>query len=162
MTGMGQRTLTIFSAMLAFMLLATAAFANNPHFVQGPNYNATVEQLTATGKAAGLGNAPTAAFLTADRIDVYYQCQNRGQNFAPGHPATFEGVTGSTQNFTPRNGQITFNVSLQAPIPSAGDVCPNRNWSVVVFRVDYIGVRLHIQQNSVDILTDGPHNFTAP
>jgi hypothetical protein len=159
---MKQRTLTVFSVMLAFMLLATAAFANNPHFVQGPNYDATVERLTATGKAAGLGNAPTAAFLTAERIDVYYQCQNKGQNFAPGHPATFEGVEGETQNFTPRNGQITFNVSLNAPIPAATDVCPNRNWTVVVSRVDYIGVTLHIQQFGVDILTDGPHNFSAP
>jgi hypothetical protein len=159
---MRQRTLMMFSATLAFLLLATAAFANNPHFVQGPDYDATVEQLTATGKAAGLGNAPTAAFLTADRIDVYYQCQNRGQNFAPGHPATFEGVEGETQNFTPRNGQITFDVSLAAPIPDARDECPNRNWTVVVSRVDYLGVTLHIQQNGIDILTDGPANFTAP
>jgi putative transposase len=63
----------------------------------------------------------------------------------------------------PHNGQITFSVSLPAPVPSAADECPNKNWKVVVSHVDYLGVVLHIQQNGVDILCDGPHDFhTTP
>jgi hypothetical protein len=145
-------------------LAAPAALADNPQFNKGPFYNATVTSLTANGKATGLGNSPTAIFLTASRVDVFYQCQNNGGNFMPGHPASFTGVTGPTQNATPHNGQITFNVSIPAPVVVANKAnCgSNGNWTVVVSRVDYIGVTLHIQQNGVDILTDGPYDFTAP
>jgi hypothetical protein len=146
----------------ACMLWAIPALASSPHFVKGPDYNATTSSLTATGKAAGLANVVTSAFLTADRVDVTFQCRNHGQNFAPGHPATSTGVTGPTQQISPNNGQITFNVSLPAPVPSAADECPSAKWDVVVTSVVYSGVVLHIQQNGVDILTDGPHTFTAP
>ncbi len=163
MNGLTRRLgAAVIAAALLVMLTATAAFAQNPHFVKGPDYTATTSALTATGKAAGLGNDPTQAFLTAERIDVFFHCVNKGNNFAPGHPATSTGVTGPVQNITPRNGQITFNVSLPAPQPSAADECPNRNWKVVVDRVDYVNVVLHIQQGGQDILTDGPNTFTAP
>jgi hypothetical protein len=155
--------LTIFVAVVCAGLLATSvAFGASPHFVKGPTYTATTSALTASGKAAGLANAPTDAFLTANRIDVFYQCQNHGQNFAPGHPATSTGVVGPSEPITPHNGQITFSVSLAAPTVNAADACPNKNWTVVVSRVDYVGVVLHIQQNGTDILTDAAGNFTAP
>jgi hypothetical protein len=155
--------LTIPVAGVCAGLLATSvAFASSPHFVKGPTYTATTSALTATGKAAGLANAPTQAFLTAQQVDVFYQCRNHGQNFAPGHPATFTGVVGSTEQIAPHNGQITFDVSLQAPVVSPAGNCPNANWTVVVSRVDYLGVTLHIQQGTTDILTDGPNDFTAP
>lgn len=146
----------------ASMAAAIPALASSPHFVKGPDYNATTSSLTATGKAAGLANVVTTAFLTADRIDVYFQCRNHGQNFAPGHPATSTGVTGPSETIAPHNGQITFSVSLPAPVPSAAAECPNANWDVVVSSVVYSGVVLHIQQNGVDILTDGPNTFSAP
>jgi hypothetical protein len=60
-----------------------------------------------------------------------------------------------------RAAQITFNVSLPAPIPSAADVCPNKQWTVVVFHVDYNDVVLRIQQNGVDLLTDGPNDSST-
>jgi hypothetical protein len=60
-------------------------------------------------------------------------------------------------------GGRVFNVSLPAPVPSAADVCPSKKWTVVVSHVDYLGVVLHIQQNGVDLLTDGPNDFhTTP
>jgi hypothetical protein len=148
---------------VAGLALASAAFADNPQFNKGPTYSATTTALTASGKATGLGNSATQAFLTAAEIDVSFQCQNHGQNFAPGHPATSTNVTGPVQNITPHNGQITFSVSLPATIPNAADVCPSKQWTVVVSHVDYLGVVLHIQQNGVDILTDGPNDFhTTP
>jgi hypothetical protein len=110
-----------------------------------------------------MGNSPTQAFLTADSISVSYQCQNHGQNYAPGHPATSNSVAGPVENISPHNGQITFNVSLPATTPNAADVCPSKKWTVVVSHVDYLGVVLHIQQNGVDLLTDGPNDFhTTP
>jgi hypothetical protein len=145
----------------ACMLAAIPAMASSPHFVKGPTYTATTSSLTATGKAAGLANVVTTAFMSADEVDVFYQCRNHGQNFAPGHPATFTGVVGGTETIAPHNGQITFSVSLSAPVVDPGDACPNANWTVVVSRVDYLGVVLHIQQNGEDILSDGPKDFSA-
>lgn len=156
-----MKRLTVAIVVLAALATsATVAFADSPHFVQGPNYTATTSALTASGKAAGLGQSATQAFLTAASIDVSFHCVNKGNNFAPGHPATSSGVTGPTQDIAPRNGQITFSPSLPAPVPSTSE-CPNRNWRVIVDSVFYNDVVLHIQQNGVDILTDGPNDFTA-
>jgi hypothetical protein len=150
------------SVAIAAVAVSTA-FADNPQFNKGPAYTATTTALTASGKATGMGNSPTQAFLTADSVSVTFQCQNHGQNFAPGHPATSNSVTGPVEDIAPHNGQITFNVSLPAPVPSAADVCPSKKWTVVVSHVDYLGVVLHIQQNGVDLLTDGPNDFhTTP
>ncbi|HET7425750.1 MAG TPA: hypothetical protein VFJ50_01835 [Gemmatimonadales bacterium] len=153
---------TVATAVAAACTMAIPAMASSPHFISGPTYKATTTALTASGKAAGLDGAVTKAFLTAGEIDVFFQCRNHGQNFAPGHPATSTGVTGPSEDITPHNGQITFNVSLPAPVPSAAAECPNRNWTVVVTSVIYRNVVLHIQQNGVDLLTDGPHTFPAP
>jgi hypothetical protein len=143
----------------ACMSIAVPAMADSPHFVKGPTYDATLTSLTATGKAAGLANVVTTAFLSAREIDVTYQCRNHGQNFAPGHPAVSTDVTGPPEQIAPHNGQITFSVSLPATPPSAADACPNANWTVVVSHVDYLGVVLHIQQNGQDILSDQAGDF---
>jgi hypothetical protein len=149
------------AAATACVAFVSAASADNAQFNKGPFYSATTTALTASGKATGMGNSPTQAFLTADSVSVSFQCQNHGQNFAPGHPATSNSVTGPVEDIAPHNGQITFNVSLPAPVPSAADVCPSKKWTVVVSHVDYLGVVLHIQQNGVDLLTDGPKNFST-
>ena len=95
---------------VAALAFAPTAVASSPHFVKGPDYTATTSALTATGKAAGLANAPTAVFLTVDEIDVAFHCVNKGNNFAPGHPATSTNVTGPTEDIAPHNGQITFTL----------------------------------------------------
>ena len=157
-----MRRIALSLAGLLALVFATTALADSPHFVKGPTYTATTSALTVTGKAAGLGNGPTEAFLTADTISVSFHCQNNGGNFAPGHPATFGSVVGSKQQITPRNGSISFSPSLSAPVPSAADECPSRKWKVIVESVDYIGVTLHIQQPpGTDVLVDGPNDFHA-
>lgn len=161
---MQRRMVFILALPVALFMLvmgATSAFASSPHFVKGPTYTATTTELTATGQAAGLANAPTAAFLTATSVNVYFHCTNHGNNFAPGHPASQSPATGPTENITPRNGTIKFDVTLPAPVPSPASVCPNKNWNVVIDETDYLGVVLHIQQNGLDILSDGPHDFTS-
>jgi hypothetical protein len=152
-----------FVTVAAGLVFASAAVADNAQFNKGPTYTATTSALTATGKATGMGNSPTQAFLTADSVSVTFQCQNHGQNFASGHPATSNAVVGPVEDIAPHNGQITFNVSLPATAPDAADVCPSKKWTVVVSHVDYLGVVLHIQQNATDLLTDGPNDFhTSP
>jgi hypothetical protein len=81
--------------------------------------------LTCSGKADGLGNGPTAAFLTADSVSASYECVNKGGNVAPGQPVVLSNVTGPTQNITPQNGQITFSPTLP-PDPERSNRVPQR------------------------------------
>jgi hypothetical protein len=142
-------TLALLSAFVPLV-----ASADSPHFVGTPSCTKSGTTITCSGKAAGLAGTVTEAFLTASSVSVTFQCQNKGQNFAPGHPAVTNSVTGSTQTITPRNGQITFSPSLTAPAVNPSGNCPNSNWTVVITSVTFTDVVLHIQQNGVDILTD--------
>lgn len=142
--------------LLAAILFAPAAQAQSPHFVGTPTCTKSLSTgLTCSGKAAGLGNGPTAAFLTASSITANYVCQNKGGNVAPGQPVVLQNVTGPTQNITPRNGQITFAPTIPPPTPpSAATECPNGNWKVVLTSLTYSDVMLHIQQPpGTDVLT---------
>src|SRR4029450_5665844 len=100
---------------------------------------------TGAGRAAGMPNVPPSAFMTATSVNTYFHCENKGGNFAPGHPASQSPVTGPTQDIAPRNGQITFSVSLPATVPSTSE-CPNGNWKGIVDDVDYLGVVLAFPQ----------------
>jgi hypothetical protein len=149
--------LTVPAMLLGSVLFATAAQAQSPHFVGTPSCTKSLSSgLTCSGKAAGLGNGPTAAFLTAGSITANYVCQNKGGNVAPGQPVVTQNVTGPTQNITPRNGQITFSPTIPPPTPpSAATECPNGNWKVVLTSLTYTDVTLHIQQPpGTDVLTD--------
>ena len=148
---------TLPAMLLASILTATAAQAQSPHFVGTPTCTKSLSSgLTCSGKAAGLGNGPTAAFLTASSVSATYVCQNKGGNVAPGQPVVNQNVTGPTQNITPRNGQITFSPTIPPPTPpSAATECPNGNWKVVLTSLTYTDVVLHVQQPpGTDVLTD--------
>ena len=148
---------TVPAMLLAFVLSATAAQAQSPHFVGTPSCTKSLTSgLTCSGKAAGLGNGPTAAFLTASSVSAMYVCQNHGGNVAPGQPVVSQNVTGPAQNITPRNGQITFSPTIPPPTPpSAAAECPNGNWKVVLTSLTYTNVVLHVQQPpGTDVLTD--------
>ncbi|WP_329385326.1 hypothetical protein OG625_25275 [Streptomyces sp. NBC_01351] len=131
------------------------ATAQGEHFIGAITCTKSLSSgLTCAGKAAGLGNRATSAFLSAESVQAEYICVNRGGNTAPGQGTEFNVVVGPSRNFNPRNGQITFtNVNLPIPdAPSSRDVCPNGNWTVNLTRVFYEDVVLHIQQNGTDIL----------
>ncbi|MFJ3519925.1 hypothetical protein [Streptomyces sp. NPDC090131] len=132
------------------------ATAQGEHFIGAITCTKSLTSgLTCSGKAAGLGNRATAAFLSAESVRADYICVNRGGNTAPGQGTEFNRVVGPSRNFNPRNGQITFNnVNLPIPdAPSAPDAgCPNGNWRLDLTRVVYNDVVLHIQQNGTDIL----------
>lgn len=155
-----RRILFVFTMpamLLAFILSATAAQAQSPHFVGSPTCTkSTSTGLTCSGKAAGLGNGPTAAFLTASSVTSTFVCHNKGGNVAPGQPVVTQNVTGPSQPITPRNGQITFSPTIPPPpAPSPATECPNGNWTVVRTSLTYTNVVLHIQQPpGTDVLTD--------
>jgi hypothetical protein len=135
--------------VLAGLTLATsAAWAQSPHFIGTPSCTKTLSGgLTCSGKAAGLSNGPTVAFLTADSVSETFVCQNKGGNVAPGQPIVTQHVTGPTQNITPHNGQITFAPNIPVPTPpSAAADCPNGNWTVVLTSLTYTNVVLEIQE----------------
>ena len=149
--------LTAPAMLLASILTATAAQAQSAHFVGTPSCTKSVSSgLTCNGKAAGLGNGPTQAFLTAPSVQATYICTNKGGNVAPGQPVVNQNVTGPAQDITPRNGQITFSPTIPLPpTPSSPEVCPNGNWNVVLTSLTYTDVTLHIQQPpGTDVLTD--------
>ena len=151
-----SRLIVLIAVLAVTGLIAAPAFAESPHFIGTPTCTkSTSTGLTCSGKAAGLGNGPTAAFLTADSVTATYECVNKGGNVAPGQPVVLQNVTGPTQNITPRNGQITFSPNIPPPpTPSARTECPNGNWSVRLTSLTYNDVVLHIQQPpGTDVLT---------
>ena len=140
----------------ACLLPTTAALAQSPHFVGTPSCTKSLSSgLTCSGKAAGLANGPTQAFLTASSVSATYVCQNKGGNVAPGQPVVNQGVTGPAQDIAPRNGQITFAPTIPPPpTPSSADTCPNGNWKVILTSLTFSDVVLHIQQPpGTDVLT---------
>jgi hypothetical protein len=144
------------AALAAFGMLAAVASAQSPHFIGTPSCTKSLTSgLTCSGKAAGLGNGPTAAFLTAGSVSATYECVNHGGNVAPGQPIVTQSVTGPTQTITPHNGQITFSPTIPVPTPpSAATECPNGNWTVRLTSLTYTDVVLHIQQPpGTDVLT---------
>ena len=154
-----RRILFIFALpamLLAFILSGTAAQAQSPHFVGTPTCAKSLTSgLTCSGKAAGLGNGPTDAFLTASSVSATYLCHNKGGNVAPGQPVVNQNVTGPVQHITPRNGQITFSPTIPVPTPpSVSDECPNGNWTLELTALTYNDVTLHVQQPpGTDVLT---------
>jgi hypothetical protein len=130
------------------LLLAASASADSAHFIGTPTCTKSLTSgLTCSGKAAGLGNGPTAAFLTAESVSATYECVNKGGNVAPGQPVVLSNVTGPKQTIAPHNGQITFSPNLPPPpTPSAATECPNGNWSVHLTSLTYTNVVLHIEQ----------------
>lgn len=132
------------------------ALATSPHFIGTPTCTKNADySLTCSGKAAGLGNSPTGAFLTSSDVSGTLQCQNNGGNFPPPKAYDFGPLTGQTQNIIPHNGQITFSPSIgPPPLPTARDFCPSgKTWRVVITSLTYNNVELHIQQGGTDLLT---------
>jgi hypothetical protein len=151
-----KRFVALAALVGAVAAISTVALAESPHFIGTPTCTKSLTSgLTCSGKAAGLGNGPTAAFLTASSVTATYECVNKGGNVAPGQPLVTSAVTGPTQNITPRNGQIVFSPNIPPPAtPSSASTCPNGNWSVRLTSLTYSGVVLHIQQPpGTDVLT---------
>jgi hypothetical protein len=136
--------------------VAPAAFAESPHFIGAPGCTKSLSAgLTCSGKAAGLGNGPTEAFLTAASVEATYVCVNNGENIAPGQPVVEQTVEGPRQAIKPHNGAIKFSPTIGVPTPPSAKVeCPSAKWTVRLTSLTYTSVALHIQQPpGTDVLT---------
>jgi hypothetical protein len=151
----------IMSIVAVIGLTATAAgAAARPHTIGQPTVDIDSSgNLSVQWKVAGLGNFTSAAFLTADRVEAVYGCDNPGVGgdgiqIPPGQPIVLTDVVGPTTQIPPSNGNITFTVGIPAPpAPSSIGFCPGSNWTVVLVSITYVNVVLHIQQGGMDVLT---------
>ena len=158
---MRKIAILIMSMFAVMGLTASAAgAAARPHTIGQPTVDIDSSgNLSVQWKVAGLGNFTSAAFLTADRVEATYGCDNPGVGgdgiqIPPGQPIVLDDVVGPTTTIPPSNGNITFTVGIPAPpAPSATDFCPGSNWSLVLVSITYVNVVLHIQQGGVDVLT---------
>jgi hypothetical protein len=161
-----KKALTIASmVLLVFVMISTVtapsiALAASPHFIGTPTITKNPNgSLITTFKAAGLGNTVTEVALTStiplingSSGDAVLQCVNPGGNNPPPNHVTFR-TQGQIVFIQPTNGQITGTISLGPPaLPSASQICPNPNWSVLLLSITYFNTVLHIMQNGQEVL----------
>jgi hypothetical protein len=152
-----QLSLAVSALAFAALTSAPAVLANSAHFVGTPTCTKSLTTgLSCSGKAAGLGNGPTFASLTAEKVEATYVCVNHGGNVAPGQPIVEQKVTGPTQEIKPRNGQISFSPNIPVPTPpSASTDCPSGKWKVQLTHLTYTNVVLTVEQPSTGaVLTE--------
>lgn len=89
----------------------------------------SASSFTVTGKATGLAGGFTYEVEATGTISGSFQCRNPGGNDPP--PQAFTAaVAGSGQFVAQKNGNLTFEVTVQVPTPTGQ--CPNPNWTAVV------------------------------
>ncbi|MGI0019072.1 MAG: hypothetical protein ACREAY_01230 [Nitrososphaera sp.] len=143
------------ATVLVSASFSVAAFAASPHFIGTPTIVKNPDfSLTATFKAAGLGNVVSNIFLTSSGGEAVLQCVNPGGNNPPPKEVDFGPLQGQVVTVQPRNGQVTASPTIGPPaLPGASEICPNANWTVDIVSLTYFDVVLHIQQGGQDILT---------
>jgi hypothetical protein len=110
-----MRRLIVGIALAALMIvgLAPSAIAANPHFVGTPTCTVVGNQVSCSGKIAGIGTAPSVV-----QVVVPFSCTNRGGNQPPGQ------ASGQTGPIQPRGGQITFSNVTTAPATCPDQMTP--------------------------------------
>ena len=129
--------------LVALVLTASTAWAASPHFKKGGEPACTFSGTTTipvscTSVHAGLGNDDLNIHLAVSGFALY-QCQNNGQNVAPGQNKVLVGPATSDTAIPAsaiKNGNLTFTTNpatlTTAPTVSGATAgCPNPNWTGV-------------------------------
>jgi hypothetical protein len=135
-------------ALLAMM--ATAAFAQNEHFIRASGSLESNGALTVSFKEAGLGTNQLIDYtLTADATATYV-CVNRGgANPSAQNKTTVSGPVIATGTFSSgKNGQVTAFLTAQPP-PS--DISCPPGQSLELASVSYTNILLTDTTNNVSI-----------
>jgi hypothetical protein len=145
---MKRSAFSIVSAFLLVLALASAALAQNPHFVRGPEATDQGTTLNVTGSIAGLGGADGEAIvgIVADGVAIF-DCQNPGGNIAPGQrkEVTVEGEQAVQPS---RAGRVNFNVTTLEPDLANAD-CPNPKWTPILRDVEFTQYTVFVTQRGV-------------
>jgi hypothetical protein len=117
----------LITAVTTVVMGASAALAQNPHFLFANNsIDTSTGALNTMFKEVGLGTGVTSVGITVTAdATATYQCYNKAGNKPQGVPKTFgpSAVTGSA-NFPVRNGQTT-GTAVTGPLGPSGFTCPS-------------------------------------
>jgi len=144
--------------MLLLAFAASAALAQNEHFVRASgnlNNNGT---LTVSFKEAGLGTNQNITYVLSADATATYVCVNRGgANPSAQNKTTVAGPVSSTGTFSSgKNGQVTASLTVSPP-PS--DIsCPSGQ-TLQLAQVTYTNVTLTDTTNNVT--ADIPGTFDS-
>jgi hypothetical protein len=168
--GKDMRRISVLVLVMSVVMVAMAAsvaFAASPHFKKGGTPVCTISgtgtsstSTTCTGTLAGLSNQDLAINTTVSGFAVY-QCQNRGENVAPGQNRVLVGPTTTPTNIDSsaiKNGNLTFTTNpatLSAPstVTGAEAGCPNPNWTGVNPTLTVTDITLTIAQGGTTLFT---------
>ena len=139
---MRRLTAALVLALALLVAMATAAFADSPHFLfANSSVSSSTGALNVNFKEAGLGTTVTTeqVTLTVTTATADYQCFNNGGNHPKaGNKETVSTSLTTTGAFPVRNGQTTGTIS--AGPPSQGDfACPSGQ-SLFLQSVTYSGI----------------------
>jgi hypothetical protein len=145
-------------SMLLLAFAASAALAQNEHFVRASgslNNNGT---LTVSFKEAGLGTNQNITYVLSADATATYVCVNRGgANPSAQNKTTVAGPVSSTGTFNSgKNGSVTASLTVSPP-PS--DISCPRGQSLELASVSYTNVVLTDTTNNVSINIGG--TFTS-
>jgi hypothetical protein len=143
--------------MLLLAFAASAALAQNEHFIRASgslNNNGT---LTVSFKEAGLGTNQNITYVLSADATATYVCVNRGgANPSAQNKTTVAGPVSSTGTFNSgKNGSVTASLTV-APPPS--DISCPRGQSLELASVSYTNVVLTDTTNNVSINIGGTFN----
>jgi len=130
-------------------LVACAAYAANPHFVEGPVVTELGNQVQVCGKLAGLGNKDVKITVAAN-LEATVICRNPSGKVVPGQnkvPVRSIGELNISRTEI-KNGSVTFCVTTSEPptITPRQAGCPNDNWSVEITDIEIVGGTITVEQ----------------
>jgi hypothetical protein len=146
-----RRLATAFVLALALIAaMATAAFAQNEHFVRASGSLNNDGSLTVSFKEAGLGTNQLIDYTLSADATATYVCVNRGgANPSAQNKTTVAGPVSASGTFSSgKNGQVTASLTVSPP-PS--DISCPPGQSLELAQVTYTNVTLTDTTNDVSI-----------
>jgi hypothetical protein len=150
-----RRLATAFVLALALIAaMATAAFAQNEHFIRASGTLNNDGTLTVSFKEAGLGTNQLIDYTLSADATATYVCVNRGgANPSAQNKTTVAGPVSASGTFSSgKNGQVTASLTVSPP-PS--DISCPPGQSLELAQVTYTNVTLTDTTNDVSISVNG-------
>ena len=143
--------------MLLVAFAASAALAQNEHFIRANGSLNNDGSLTVSFKEAGLGTNQNITYVLSADATATYVCVNRGgANPSAQNKTTVAGPVSSTGTFNSgKNGSVTASLTVSPP-PS--DISCPRGQSLELASVSYTNVVLTDTTNNVSINIGGTFN----